>query len=108
MPGNCTQATRNLICGKMNFATTMLPTGSLTDLATTGKLAMMGIVFLVVSMNLPALASALAGGVGISAMSQHAGGPAKKAFGMGAKGLGALGNKLLGRGSGGSINHSQP
>jgi type IV secretion system protein VirB6 len=91
---------------EVNFALANLPSGSLTDIITTGKMAMMGLVFLVVSLNLPALASALAGGVGISAMSQHAGAPAKWAGKTAAKGLGAgfnAGKKLLGRGGGGSI-----
>lgn len=58
---------------EVNFADANIPTGAISDLATTAKMAMMGIVFLAVSLNLPGLASALAGGVGISAMTQHAG-----------------------------------
>jgi type IV secretion system protein VirB6 len=66
-------------------------------------MAMMGIVFWIVSMNLPALASALAGGVGISAMAQHSGPFAKLA----GKGIGKAFQAAMmraGRGSGGSID----
>jgi type IV secretion system protein VirB6 len=88
---------------EVNFALSNLPTGSFADLLSTAKMAMMGLVFLVVSLNLPALASALAGGVGISAMAQHVGGSAKLA----GKGLGKgfqVTKQILGGGKGGSIH----
>lgn len=88
---------------EVNFALNNLPMGSFSDLLTTAKMAMMGIVFWIVSMNLPALASALAGGVGISAMAQHSGPFAKRA----GKGIGKAyqgAKKLGGRESGGAID----
>jgi type IV secretion system protein VirB6 len=58
---------------EVNFATGILPTSfDLQQLVLTWtlefKILSMGIVFLFVSLNLPSLASALAGGVGISSM----------------------------------------
>jgi type IV secretion system protein VirB6 len=91
---------------EVKFATASVPAGSLTDIPTTAKLAMMGITFIVVSLNLPALASALAGGVGISAMAQHAGGPARfagKSVGKGISSGYRAAKQLTGRAAGGSI-----
>jgi type IV secretion system protein VirB6 len=91
---------------EVKFATASVPAGSLTDIPTTAKLAMMGITFIVVSLNLPALASALAGGVGISAMAQHAGGPARfagKSVGKGINSGYQAAKQLTGRAAGGSI-----
>lgn len=82
---------------EINFADANIPTGSVSDLGTIAKMAMMGIVFIVVSMNLPGLASALAGGVGISAMTQH--------VGSSGKGLaGALGKLMKSSKGGGEGN----
>jgi type IV secretion system protein VirB6 len=57
-------------------------------------------------MNLPALASALAGGVGISAMAQHSGPFAKQArTGLGKAAAGGYrgARRLTGGGAGGAI-----
>jgi len=88
---------------EVNFALNNLPVGSFSDLLTTAKMAMMGIVFWIVSMNLPALASALAGGVGISAMAQHSG-PFAKLAGKGIGKAFQAAKMRAGRGSGGSID----
>lgn len=57
---------------EIKFATTMIPSSmTLQQLA---GLVMMGVAFIVISLNLPSLASQLGGGVGISSMSGKLGG----------------------------------
>jgi len=79
---------------EIRFATTMVP--SAITLQQLFSLVMMGIAFIIISLNLPGLASALGGGVGISSMVGKGGGLAASAL----KGLAKGGKK---NDSGGSV-----
>lgn len=82
---------------EIRFASTMVPSSmTLQQLA---GLVMMGVAFIVISLNLPGLASALGGGVGMSSMVGKGGGMAAAAL----KALKAGGDK---GGSGGSMTGS--
>jgi uncharacterized membrane protein YgcG len=88
---------------EIRFAQTMVPT-SMT-LLQLFQLVMMGVAFIVISLNLPGLASQLGGGVGISSMVGKASGLASalKAVGKGAGGgdKGGSGGSISGSGGGG-------
>ncbi|WP_323123172.1 type IV secretion system protein [Burkholderia alba] len=92
---------------EVSFATSQLPTRFDLDNAIMtwqieGKLLGFGFVFLIISLNLPSLASQLAGGVGLSSMVGNIGG-ASRAIGGISRGLSKM---LSGRrgGTGGTIS----
>lgn len=89
---------------EVQFANGILPTAfTMGQLVLTWtlelKILSMGVVFLFVSLNLPSLASALAGGVGISSMVGKVGGVA----GAAARALSRSGGGGGGKGNGGSL-----
>jgi len=85
---------------EVNFAQTMVPTAM--TLLSLFQLVMMGIAFLVIALNLPGLASALGGGVGISSMVGKGSGLASALKAMGKAGGGDDGKDK----SGGSMSGS--
>lgn len=84
---------------EINFAKTMVP--SSMTLTALFQLVMMGISFLIISLNLPGLASQLAGGVGISSMVGKLAGAASGAAAV-MKALSKMGGN--GGGAGGSMS----
>ncbi|MFL9876648.1 TrbL/VirB6 family protein [Paraburkholderia megapolitana] len=70
---------------EVTFATSNLPQnfslqGTVVTWMTSAKILASGVVFIIISLNLPSLASQLAGGVGISSMVGNMGGAAKAAM----------------------------